>query len=380
MRGHFRKSITILAFVAGGLAAAGARAEAPKSTSAIKPGAPDRYVVVPGDTLWGIAKRFTNSPWRWPELWNLNKDEIKNPHRIYPGNVIVLDRLTGRLSLAPGTAKPGTAKPGATTSGTATSGTVAPPSGTEVLRPRMRVIGSTEAPIPSIPPSVIDPFLSQPLVIEPDGLDNAPTIIATQQDRVILGAGNTAYVRGIEKSSEKTWDIYRKGVALVDPDTNQTLGYEAIYLGTAQVTRRGDPTTVRLLKVKREIGVGDKLVAAPPPQEINYAPHAPSVFIKGRVMSIYGGIGSETGNLSVITINRGKADGIDVGTVLAVYTHGDTVTDKSKPKGSPDSIIHLPDEANGEIFVFRVFTRVSYALVMRISRPVKPLDVVENPS
>ena len=244
----------------------------------------------------------------------------------------------------------------------------------------MRVIGSTEAPIPSIPPSVIDPFLSQPLVIEPDGLDNAPTIIATQQDRVILGAGNTAYVRGIEKSSEKTWDIYRKGVALVDPDTNQTLGYEAIYLGTAQVTRRGDPTTVRLLKVKREIGVGDKLVAAPPPQEINYAPHAPSVFIKGRVMSIYGGIGSETGNLSVITINRGKADGIDVGTVLAVYTHGDTVTDKSKPKGSPDSIIHLPDEANGEIFVFRVFTRVSYALVMRISRPVKPLDVVENPS
>ena len=110
MHGHFRKSITILAFVAGGLAAAVATAQAPKSADAIKPDAPDRYVVVPGDTLWSIAKRFTNSPWRWPELWNLNKDEIKNPHRIYPGNVIVLDRLHGRLSIAPQSV-PGPYKP-----------------------------------------------------------------------------------------------------------------------------------------------------------------------------------------------------------------------------------------------------------------------------
>ena len=353
MYGQFRKSITILAFVAGSLAAAVATAQAPKSASAIKPDAPDRYVVVPGDTLWGIAQRFTNSPWRWPELWNLNKDEIKNPHRIYPGNVIVLDRLHGRLSIE----------------------------GAEMLHPRMRVIGSTEAPVPSIPPSVIEPFLSQPLVIEPGGLDNAPTVIATQQDRVILEAGNTAYVRGIMNSNEKTWDVYRPGSALIDPDTNRTLGYEAIYLGTAEVTRKGDPTTVRLLKVKREVGVGDKLIPAPPPQEVNYAPHSPSVFIKGRVMSIYGGVQrvGETGNYSIITLNRGKADGIDIGTVRAVYTHGETVTDTTKPKGSSDALIHLPDEPNGEVFVFRVFDRVSYALIMRIKRPVKPLDVVENP-
>ena len=354
MHGHFRKSITILAFVAGSLAAAVAAAQAPKPANAIKPDAPDRYVVVPGDTLWSIAKRFTNSPWRWPELWNLNKDEIKNPHRIYPGNIIVLDRLHGRLSIAPGT---------------------------EVLQPKMRVIGSTEAPIPSIPPSVIEPFLSQPLVIEPDGLKNAPTIIATQQDRFILESGDTAYVRGIKNSSEKTWNVYRPGGALVDPDTNRTLGYEAIYLGTAEVTRTGDPTTIRLLKVKREVGVGDKLIPTPPPQEMNFAPHSPSVFIKGRVMSIYGGVQrvGETGNYSIITLNRGKADGIDVGTVLAVYTHGETVTDTTKPKGAPDALIHLPDERNGEVFVFRVFDRVSYALIMRITRPVKPLDVVENP-
>jgi hypothetical protein len=356
MYGHLRKSITMLAFVAGSLAAAGVAAAAPQSSGAIKPDAPDRYVVVPGDTLWGIAQRFTNSPWRWPELWNLNRDQIKNPHRIYPGNVIVLDRLHGRLTI---------------------SGT----SGNEALHPRVRVIGSTDAPIPSIPPSVIEPFLTQSLVIEPGGLDNAPTIVATQQDRVILESGNSAYVRGIGSSKEKTWNVYRAGSALVDPDTDRTLGYEAIFLGTAQVTRSGDPTTVRLANVKQEVGIGDKLIPAGPPQAVNYAPHSPSVFIKGRVMSIYGGVQrvGETGTGSIITINRGKADGIDIGTVLAVYTHGETVTDTTKAKDAPDAIIHLPDEPNGHVFVFRVFDRVSYALVMRTVRPVKQLDVVETP-
>ena len=353
MYGHLRKSITILAFVAGSVAAAGVAAQAPETSGAFKPDAPDRYVVVPGDTLWGIAQRFTNSPWRWPELWSLNKDQIKNPHRIYPGNVIVLDRLHGRLTI----------------------------SGTEALHPKVRVLGSTDAPIPSIPPSVIEPFLSQPLVIEPGGLDNAPTIVATQQDRVILESGNAAYVRGIGGSKEQTWNVYRPGGALVDPETNRTLGYEAIFLGTARVTRSGEPTTVRLASVKQEVGVGDKLIAAGPPQTVNYAPHSPSVFIKGRVMSIYGGVQrvGETGTGSIITLNRGKSDGIDVGTVLAVYTHGQTVTDTSKPKGSPESVIGLPDEPNGHVFVFRVFDRVSYALVMRIVRPVQVLDVVQTP-
>ncbi|HUJ87958.1 MAG TPA: LysM domain-containing protein [Burkholderiales bacterium] len=346
-------------------------ADASKSTGAIKPDAPDRYVVVPGDTLWGIAQRFTDSPWRWPDLWNLNRDQIKNPHRIYPGNVIVLDRVHGRLTISGSESSPGASS----SSGSSSL------SGTEALHPRVRVLGSTDAPIPSIPPSVIEPFLSQPLVIEPGGLDNAPTIVATQQDRVILESGNSAYVRGIGSSKEKTWNVYRAGSALVDPDTDRTLGYEAIFLGTAQVTRAGDPTTVRLASVKQEVGVGDKLIPAGPPQTVNYAPHSPSVFIKGRVMSIYGGVQGvdETGTGSIVTINRGKSDGIDVGTVLAVYTHGQTVTDTSKPTGARDAQIDLPDEPNGHVFVFRVFDRVSYALVMRIERPVQALDVVETP-
>jgi hypothetical protein len=236
--------------------------------------------------------------------------------------------------------------------------------------------------IPSIPAGAIEPFLSRPLVVEPDGLDKAPTIVGTQTDRVIISEGNSAYVRGLGSSKEGTWYVYRRGIALVDPDTKETLGYEAIYLGTAQLRRPGDPATVVLTSAVQEIEPGDKLVAATSVQPLNYAPHAPSVFLKGRVMSIYGGLGGkvgEAGPQSVITINRGRADGLEVGHVLALYTLGSTVRDVSKPRNANDAMIQLPDERAGLSFVFRVFERVSYALVMNITRPVSPLDVVQTP-
>jgi len=235
--------------------------------------------------------------------------------------------------------------------------------------------------IPSIPAGAIEPFLSRPLVIEPDGLDKAPTIVGTQTDRVIISEGNSAYVRGIGNAKEGTWYVYRRGGALVDPDTKETLAYEAIYLGTAQLTRPGEPATVILTSAVQEIEPGDKLVAAGSIQPLNYAPHAPNVFLKGRVMSIYGGLGGkvgEAGPMSVIAINRGRADGVEVGHVLALYSLGGTVRDVSRRRGADDAI-QLPDERAGLSFVFRVFERVSYALVMNITRPVSPLDVVQTP-
>jgi hypothetical protein len=235
--------------------------------------------------------------------------------------------------------------------------------------------------IPSIPSAAIEPFLTRPLVVEPDGLDKAPTIVATQTDRVIIAEGNSAYVRGIGNAKDGTWFVYRRGKALVDPDTNETLAYEAIYLGTAQLKRAGDPATVVLTSAVQEIEPGDKLVAAKAHQPLNYAPRAPNVFLKGRVMSIYGGLGkvAEAGPQSIITINRGRADGIEIGHVLALYNLGGAVTDVTKDRGLDDSKIQLPDERAGLAFVFRVFERVSYALIMNITRPVSPLDVVQTP-
>src|ERR1051325_3629021 len=257
----------------------------------------------------------------------------------------------------------------------------APPRGPGRLAPRFRAESLSEQEIPSTPPSAIEPFLSRPLVIEPGGLDKAPTIVATEKDRVILSAGNTAYVRGIAEAGEETWYVFRQGPPLVDPDTERTLAYEAIYLGTAQVTRSGNPATVVLTSAVQEVNAGDKLVAAGPPQPMSYAPHAPTAQVRGRVMKIYGSVGrvGEAGPLQIISINRGRADGVEVGHVLALYSLGGTVRDTTKAAGAADALIKLPEERAGLSFVFRVFDRVSYALVMHVTRPISPLDVVRTP-
>jgi hypothetical protein len=387
---QLRKSITAFIFflISGVLWAQPAKP--PSAPLALKEDAPDRYVVVPGDTLWGISGRYTDSPWRWPELWGLNREQIQNPHLIYPGYVILLDRARGRLTIgAPGAPGAPSSGPSDSTAGGTPGATARPststssPSAPGVVRlgPRVRGENLSKQMIPSIPAGAIEPFLSRPLVVEPDGLDKAPTIVGTQADRVILSEGNSAYVRGIGNSKEGTWYVYRRGNALVDPDTNETLAYEAVYLGTAQLKRPGDPATVVLTAAVQEVGPGDKLVAAGAATSVNYAPHAPSVFIKGRVMSIYAGLGKvgEAGPQSVITINRGRADGIEIGHVLALYSLGGTVRDVSRPKGGDDAMITLPDERAGLAFVFRVFERVSYALIMNITRPISPLDVVQTP-
>jgi len=375
---QFRKSITALVFFLVAGLASGQPSQGPL---AIKPDAPDRYIVVPGDTLWGISQRYTDSPWRWPELWNMNREQIRNPHLIYPGYVIILDRERARLSIAGGEAgtpgTPGTAE--TTGTGTGTGAVLAP--GTVKLQPRVRAESLAKQEIPSIPPGIIEPFLTRPLVIEPDGLDKAPTIIATQANRVVLAEGNFAYVRGMGGSKEENWYVYRKGGPLVDPDTNKTLAYEAIYLGTAQLTRQGEPATVVFNTTVQEIGAGDKLVAAGRAVAPNYAPHSPTKQIVGRVMSIYGGLGKvgEAGRFSIVSLNRGKTDGLEVGHVLALYSAGGLVRDVTKEKNAPDANIQLPDERMGLVFVFRVFDRISYALVMNAARPVSTRDVVQTP-
>jgi hypothetical protein len=382
------KSIIALAF----LLPTALLGQAPSAPLAIKPDAPERYTVVPGDTLWGISQRYTDSPWRWPELWNMNREQIRNPHLIYPGYVIILDRERARLTIAPPGTEPAPgapvtegvppgAPPGVTPGVTPTPTTPTTPPGTVKLGPRVRAESLAKQEIPSIPPSVIEPFLSRPLAVEPDGLDKAPTIIATQADRVVLAEGNAAYVRGMGRAKDETWHVFRRGVPLVDPDTNRTLAYEAIYLGTAQVTRPGEPATVVLTSAVQEVELGDKLIPAGRPQPVNYAPHAPGAQIKGRVIGIYGGVAQvgEAGPQQVISINRGKADGLEVGHVLALYSLGGTVRDATKPRNARDARLQLPDERAGLAFVFRVFDRISYALVMQVTRPISPLDVVQTP-
>ena len=350
-----RKSI-ISAVLAAALLATPLMAQQ-RSAIKLQDNVPDRYVVVHGDTLWSIAGKFLKDPWRWPEMWKLNRSEIKNPHWIYPGDVIVLDRsgLQPELRMRD----------------------------TEKLLPRARSEDIGSQPVPSIPPRIIEPFLSRPLVVEVDGLDNAPRIIAAQADRVYLGSGDVAYVSGIKDAKlDSLWQIYRPGKPLIDPESQKTLGYEAVFLGDSKVISAGDPATIQIFGAEQEIGKGDRLIAAGPLVLNNYAPHAPGTFVQGRIIASRGGM-RETGPQDVVTLNRGRNDGLEPGHVLALLRLGRTNLEKtSNPKWfGADKVetTKLPDERYGLVFVFRTFDRVSYALVMSASRTVLIGDVVTTP-
>jgi LysM domain len=332
----------------------------------LKENAPDSYVVQKGDTLWSIAVKYLKDPWRWPEIWRLNQEQIRNPHEIVPGSTIVLDRTGAgaggdgqpqlRVQLGRGGA-------------------------TERLSPKVYSEPLAAEAIPAIPPNVIEPFLTQPLVIEQGGLQKAPRIVATEESRVYLGAGGIAYVSGFGRSDAPVWQVYRQGKPLVDPDNNRTLAYEAVYLGTVRVTRAGEPATVQIVSSKQEISTGDRLIAAGPPAAIQYAPHAPKTTLKGRVIGLYDGLTtSEGGRYSIVSINKGARDGVEQGHVLALYRRGATVPDPESTRSRDRApTFQLPDERYGLVFVFRIFDNVSYALVMESSRPLTPGDVVQTP-
>jgi hypothetical protein len=338
---------------------------------------PTRYTVVKGDTLWGISGKFLKEPWRWPEIWNMNREQIKDPHWIYPGDVVVLSfDSNGKplLSLLQGGRETISGGPGK-------------------LVPRIRVEDTTNA-IPSIPARAIGPFLTQPLVIEAGELDSAPRIVAAEEGRVVVGAGNTAYAAGIRPDDGLRWQVYRPGSALKDPITGEVLGYEALYLGEAKVTRFGEGSSLEILKATQEINKGDRLKPSTEAAIPHYSPHAPATQVKGSVVSVLGGVG-ESAQYSIISLSVGKREGIEVGNVLVSMRRGETVSTKEDGfslsslipdawrnrgdgKRIPDKV-KLPDERNGLIFVFRVFDKVSYGLVMSSRLPIVVGDVVQSP-
>ena len=313
--------------------------------------APDSYTVVRGDTLWGIAGRFLKQPWRWPQIWQMNREQIRNPHWIYPGQTIVLDRTTGTMRLSTG--------PGA--------------NGTVKLSPQVRAEAGRDA-IPSIPPEVIEPYLTQPLIVETATMLDAPRVVAARE-RVVLGAGDTAYVAGITDPSATVYQLFRPGRELRDPDTGDIVAYQADYLGTARVTRPGNPATITITTSKMEVNAGDRLVAATKPVVINYVPHAPAVPVAGRIISIYSGVASAGPNM-VVAVNRGAADGLEIGTVLAIKSFGRTFVDQTN--GVRETIT-LPEERKGLLFIFRVFNHVAYGLITSSGEPVGVGDSVTQP-
>jgi nucleoid-associated protein YgaU len=341
-------------------------AQAGVPLSELAANAPDSYTVKRGDTLWAISSLFLKSPWRWPELWGMNLEQIRNPHLIYPGQILYLDKTGGRARLR--------------------VGQQVGPDGTVKLSPRVRSTGLGDGAIPSIPFHLIEPFLTEAVIFPANELETAPRIVGTQEGRVVLGKGELAYVRG-EIAPQREFRIFREPKPLRDPTSKEILGYEATYVGAAEYIRPGEtrngadgkpeivPATFSVTAAKLEAGVGDRLAPMPAREFSNYAPHAPQGAMSGQIVSIYGD-GLTAGQNQIVALNKGSADGVERGHVLALWSTGESIIDKTDPSRPT---IKLPDERSGMAFVFRVFDRMSYALILRVQSPVKAGDRFTQP-
>ena len=340
--------------------------------------APDRYVVKRGDTLWGISGLFLKRPWRWPELWGMNMQAIANPHLIYPGQTLYLEKSGGYARLS-----------------TSRSGDP-----TEVrLSPRVRE-GATDDALPTLQPHLIEPFLVEPLVVDDLTVQHAPRIVAAADERVILGNGDRAYARGaqgypleIEPGASRQYRVFRNAMPLKDPNTGEILGYEAQFVGRAELVRseslqptpngKGQevleivPATLDLSGAREEFRIGDRLLPAPQRSFTSYVPRAPEQEVQASVVSIYGSSAvANAGQNQVVAINKGTEDGMQAGHVLRLMTKGDRMVDKTDEQRTR---IKLPSEPNGLAMVFLTFDRVSYALILQSQKTVRVGDSLVNP-
>lgn len=331
---------------------------------AVQPQAPKRYVVKKGDTLWGIASMYLADPWRWPDIWYANPD-IKNPHLIYPGDVLLLGYVNGKPTIT-------VQRNGETvTEVPATSLPV------EKLKPSVRYEPLQEA-VPPVPLTSIQAFLSKTRVIDPDTLEQAGYLLQSVDGRPAIGGGGEVYARGLKPEHGDRYDLYRLGDAYIDPETGDKLGYQATYIGTGQIEKWNDPQKLILSTAAQEALPGDRFL--PVTEEAlnpSFLPHPPAKHVAGQIMAVLGGV-KQIGQFQVVVLNRGAEDGLDPGAVLRIYRKGLKVDDPYA-SGWFSGSVKLPDESSGTLMVFRTFKHVSYALIMRATREIHVADVVKNP-
>ncbi len=347
----------------------------------LAPNAPDTYVVKRGDTLWAISGMFLLRPWRWPELWGMNLQAIPNPHLIFPGQTLYLEKIDGYARLR-----------------TSRAGTGGDPE-TVRVSPRTRTDSLAGTAVPTLPPHLIEPFLVEPLVVDELTFSQAPRIVATVDERVLMANGDRAYARGpagqplrLEPATPRNYRVFRNAIPMKDPESGEILGYEAQYVARAELVRGETtaetrtpegvttdvvPATIDLSGAKEEIRFGDRLLPAPERGYTSYTPQAPQFPVDARVVSIYGSAAvANAAQNQVVAINRGARDGMQPGLVLTVLTKGERILDKTDPERGT---IKLPSEANGTAMVFRTFDRVSYALLLQVRQGVRVGDRLVNP-
>lgn len=315
----------------------------------LNPNHPQKHVVVRGDTLWDISGMFLKNPWHWPDIWHVNP-QIKNPHLIYPGDILTLVYRDGKpvLELTRG---PTSYK----------------------MSPEVRAMVLEKA-ISTIPLDAIRPFLSRPNVVGAEVLESAPYVVASAEERLISGAGDIVYVRQADESEGQHYSIFRGGEMYSDPETNEVLGYEAIYIADSWLSVIAEVSTAELRETTREVLIGDRLLPVVDENyEANFYPHLPDEAFEGRIISVFDGV-SQVGQYQVVVLNRGQREGLEVGHTISVYQAGDVVRDIVSV--DPKDVVTLPDEYAGVALVFKTFEKVSYGIVMIANRAIHVGDRV----
>lgn len=244
------------------------------------------------------------------------------------------------------------------------------------LSPSIRT-SALDASIKSIPGDAIRQFLSRPRVVTKEQLENAPRIIGSQDDHLILGSGSRVYIRGELDKERVRLAVFKPGDALRDPKTNELLGYEAKYAGNVHIVAYGDPSSGDLTYTEREVLIGDRLLPEDKSKLENlYFPHIPDRDIDAQIISLYDALFG-VAQLQIVVINKGERDGMEIGHLLATFTKGGIARDKDPKRGSQE--VQLPNERSGLVMVFKTFDRVSYALTLESKRIIRNKDYLHTP-
>ena len=325
----------------------------------LNPQHPERYTVQRDDTLWDISALFLRDPWFWPEIWQVNP-QVENPHLIYPGDILNLVYIDGQPAIQVQRSADRASESG----------------GDERLSPRVRTEDLDEA-ITTIPFDAIGAFLSKGSVLERDEISKLPYIAAMREGHLAAAAGHDVYVRGDLDGVQAGYSIIHIGAALVDPDDQQIVGYQGIFVGEGIISRAGDPSTLHLVKTQREALQGDRLLKQNFNIPLQFFPEAPDTEVDGRIIHVLGGT-SEIGQYNIVVLNRGEKHGLNEGHVLTVWQAGQTIRDRFAGGDRSDKL-RLPDEEAGTLMIFKTYDRISYALIMEAETEIHLLDRVRNP-
>jgi len=338
--------------------------------------APERYVVKKGDTLWDIAGVFLRDPFFWPEIWFVNP-EIANPHLIYPGDVLFLSYVDGKPRVALEQA------------------------GAVRLSPEVRSQPLRDA-IRAIPYDLLMDFVGRPTLLDSDQVRDAPYVVGMRDLHMLGSTANEIYGKGLGKPGPGArFNVVNVGEELRDPDDGDLLGYMGHWAGVGEVIqtsgavvpgrrsvfkseREEELTHLRVLETGREIMQGDKLFPAVIEVGDDFRLAMPeNEDLLGQVIAVVDGV-SVAGKYQVVALNRGQRHGLRAGDALGVFYRGELVRDRYNRQNwsaftANYDAVRLPDERSATVMVFRIYDRMSYALVMQSTQVIRVGDFVANP-